>query len=70
MSKRRWQKVGKREFRFSRDHVSAMIFGSSSGGYWAYGVWGSQFGAEGVVYGLKSARQKANEAIDQLEASK
>ena len=47
-----------------------MIFGSSSGGYWAYGVWGSQFGAEGVVYGLKSARQKANEAIDQLEASK
>lgn len=69
VKKRRWEKRGPRAFRFWRDYVNAMIFGSDDG-FWAYGVWGSKFTAEGVGFGLRYARKKANEAIDQIEAAR
>lgn len=66
---RRWKKCAPQRFRFWRDYVNAMIFGSGDG-YWAYGVWGANVCDEGVGFSLRWARQKANEAIDKIEATR
>lgn len=64
----RWKRKGSRMFRFSSPKVTGIIFGSEhSSGWWGWGVWGSHLGKEGVTSGLRSARKRANEAIEAIE---
>ena len=49
-------------------NVQSMIFSAPNFSMWAWGVWGSQFVAEGIAFSLRSAKQRATEKINLAEA--
>lgn len=68
--KRRFIRKG-RVYRFSVTYAQAIIFGAGDGlQMWAWGVWASNFIAEGIEGTLKRARQRVNENLDKIEAAR
>lgn len=68
--KRTFKRGGGKVYRYDSKRAQALIFGAQDTMMWAYGVWGENlFKAEGVEMSLKSARRKANEALDKVEGA-
>jgi hypothetical protein len=70
MPERTFKRRGAKVYRYDSKKAQALIFGAQETMMWAYGVWGENlFKAEGVEMSLKSARRKANAALDKVEGA-
>jgi hypothetical protein len=64
---RTFKRKGHKTYRYEGSEAQAVVFGADSVGFWAYGAWGREIGAEGIEYSLARARAKANETLDKIE---
>jgi hypothetical protein len=69
MKKRQWKKRGERVYRYETTKLQSLIFSAPNFYMWAWAVWAEKESCEGVEYGLRAARLKANAAIDRIEAA-
>jgi hypothetical protein len=68
MKKRRWKR-GERVYRYNSAKLQSLIFSAPNFYMWAWAVWAEKETCEGVEFGLKAAKLKANAAIDRIEAA-
>jgi hypothetical protein len=66
--KRRWKR-GDRVYRYDSPKAQGLIFSAPNFYMWAWGVWGHQITVEGIESSLRSAKVKANAALDRIEAT-
>lgn len=63
---RMWKRKPGRMYSFNCADAQAIVFGAAQEGFWAWGVWGHHFRAEGIECSLERAKKQANENIDQV----